>query len=71
MPVDIAAMDNLVHKHNEKNVTASVQAADCNRVGMSIFYDGADLSPEKQDFMKPEQNDTDEESTYRMKGGGG
>uniref|UniRef100_A0A1L8DVR7 Putative ypt/rab gtpase activating protein n=1 Tax=Nyssomyia neivai TaxID=330878 RepID=A0A1L8DVR7_9DIPT len=34
-----------------------------NKVGQSIFYDCLDLSPtaEKQDDMKPEQNDTEED----------
>lgn len=38
---------------------------DMNKVGKSVFYDCIELSPnsvEKQDFMKPEQSDTDEES---------
>lgn len=59
MTNDIAAVDNLHHKQSEKNIEPS----DSNRVGMSIFYNCGDLSPEKQDFMKPEPNDTDEEST--------
>lgn len=35
-----------------------------SRVGKSVFYDCLELSPtaEKQDYMKPEQSDTDEES---------
>lgn len=37
-----------------------------NKVGKSVFYDCIELSPsaEKQDFMKPEQSDTDEESKF-------
>ena len=37
---------------------------DMNKVGQSVFYDCLELSPsaEKQDYMKPEQSDTDEES---------
>lgn len=40
--------------------------ADMNKVGQSVFYDCLELSPtaEKQDFMKPEQSDTDEESKF-------
>lgn len=36
------------------------------RVGKSVFYDCLEISPtaEKQDFMKPEQSDTDEESKF-------
>ncbi|XP_031628112.1 rab GTPase-activating protein 1-like isoform X2 [Contarinia nasturtii] len=36
---------------------------DMNKVGQSVFYGHLNLSPmaEKQDFMKPEQSDTDEE----------
>lgn len=35
-----------------------------NKVGQSIFYDCLDLSPtaEKQDDMKPERSDTEEDS---------
>lgn len=40
----------------------AARKSDINKVGQSIFYDCVDLSPEKQDFMKPEQSDTDEES---------
>lgn len=61
MVKDTMSVVNLVLKQNDKNVAATEQTSDSNRVGMSIFY--GDLSPEKQDFMKPEQNDTDEEST--------
>lgn len=46
--------------------TANNQA-DMNKVGQSVFYGNhLDLSPtaEKQDFMKPEQSDTDEESMF-------
>lgn len=37
-----------------------------NKVGQSVFYDCIDLSPtaEKQDDMKPERSDTEEESMY-------
>ena len=39
-----------------------------SRVGKSVFYDCLELSPtaEKQDFMKPEQSDTDEESKKQI-----
>lgn len=45
--------DGAVNKQNEMN-----------KVGQSVFYDCLELSPtaEKQDYMKPEQSDTDEES---------
>lgn len=44
--------------------TAAEKQAEMSRVGKSVFYDCLELSPtaEKQDFMKPEQSDTDEES---------
>lgn len=40
-----------------------------NKVGQSVFYDCIDLSPtaEKQDDMKPERSDTEEESTSNTK----
>ena len=52
---------------------SDISTPDVNRVGQSIFYDCIDLSPqitasgsrggtEKQDDMKPEKSDTDEES---------
>lgn len=39
-----------------------------NKVGQSVFYDCLDLSPmaEKQDDMKPERSDTEEESNYAV-----
>lgn len=45
-------------------VTVANKQTDMNKVGQSVFYDCLELSPtaEKQDFMKPEQSDTDEES---------
>lgn len=45
-------------------VTATNKHTEMNKVGQSVFYDCLELSPtaEKQDFMKPEQSDTDEES---------
>ncbi|GAB0100177.1 rab GTPase-activating protein 1-like [Sergentomyia squamirostris] len=41
----------------------NLPSPEVNKVGQSIFYDCLDLSPmaEKQDDMKPEQNDTEEE----------
>lgn len=44
--------------------TADDKQNEMNKVGKSVFYDCIELSPaaEKQDFMKPEQSDTDEES---------
>lgn len=46
--------------------TATNKQSDMNKVGQSVFYDCLELSPtaEKQDFMKPEQSDTDEESEF-------
>lgn len=48
---------------NSPDTTANKQT-NMNKVGQSVFYDCLELSPtaEKQDFMKPEQSDTDEES---------
>lgn len=39
-----------------------------NKVGQSVFYDCLDLSPmaEKQDDMKPERSDTEEESKHTI-----
>lgn len=39
-----------------------------NKVGQSVFYDCIDLSPtaEKQDDMKPERSDTEEESEFQF-----
>lgn len=39
-----------------------------NKVGQSVFYDCIDLSPtaEKQDDMKPERSDTEEESKFSL-----
>lgn len=40
-----------------------------NKVGQSVFYDCIDMSPtaEKQDDMKPERSDTEEESSCNLK----
>lgn len=53
---------------NSPDPTANKQPADMNKVGQSVFYDCLELSPtaEKQDFMKPEQSDTDEESKFQL-----
>lgn len=42
--------------------------SEMNKVGQSVFYDCIDLSPtaEKQDDMKPERSDTEEESKFRL-----
>ncbi|XP_037909187.1 rab GTPase-activating protein 1-like isoform X3 [Hermetia illucens] len=43
---------------------SDVSTPDVNKVGQSVFYDCMDMSPistEKQDDMKPEKSDTDEE----------
>ncbi|XP_055297709.1 rab GTPase-activating protein 1-like isoform X3 [Sitodiplosis mosellana] len=47
---------------NSPDAAANKQS-DMNKVGQSVFYDCLELSPtaEKQDFMKPEQSDTDDE----------
>lgn len=39
-----------------------------NKVGQSVFYDCLDLSPmaEKQDDMKPERSDTEEDSKHSI-----
>lgn len=48
------------------NTKGELSSPEMNKVGKSVFYDCIDLSPmaEKQDDMKPERNDTDEESNY-------
>lgn len=63
-------------KSLQRNTTKSIQSPqsdgsttsnEANKVGHSIFYDCIDASPaagiEKQDDMKPEKNDTDEEGS--------
>lgn len=44
--------------------STNVHGTELNKVGQSVFYDCIDLSPtaEKQDDMKPEKSDTEEES---------
>lgn len=44
----------------------TLPASEMNKVGQSVFYDCIDLSPtaEKQDDMKPERSDTEEESKF-------
>lgn len=44
--------------------TLELPTPEVNKVGQSVFYDCIDLSPtaEKQDDMKPERSDTEEES---------
>lgn len=44
--------------------TFELPTPEINKVGQSVFYDCIDLSPtaEKQDDMKPERSDTEEES---------
>lgn len=45
-----------------------LQSPELNKVGQSVFYDCVDLSPmgEKQDDMKPERSDTEEESKLKQ-----
>lgn len=49
---------------NIPEASSSKPPTDMNKVGQSIFYDCLELSPvgEKQDDMKPERSDTEEES---------
>lgn len=44
----------------------TIPQSEMNKVGQSVFYDCIDLSPtaEKQDDMKPERSDTEEESNF-------
>lgn len=51
-------------KEVNEMIEATPTPTDMNKVGQSVFYDCLDLSPaaEKQDFMKPERSDTEEES---------
>lgn len=46
--------------------SAQQKPLEMNKVGQSVFYGCLDLSPmaEKQDDMKPEQSDTEEESKH-------
>lgn len=49
---------------SERKQSDQLQSPELNKVGQSVFYDCVDLSPmaEKQDDMKPERSDTEEES---------
>lgn len=51
-------------RETSEAVAQILPSPEVNKVGQSIFYDCLDLSPtaEKQDDMKPEQNDTEEDS---------
>lgn len=60
---DTAPLELLNPQANSSDAVVDKQT-EMSRVGKSVFYDCLELSPtaEKQDFMKPEQSDTDEES---------
>lgn len=60
---DTAPLQSHKPQANSSDAVADKQI-EMSRVGKSVFYDCHELSPmaEKQDFMKPEQSDTDEES---------
>lgn len=61
---DTASLDTLNPQANSSADAVVDKQIEMSRVGKSVFYDCLELSPtaEKQDFMKPEQSDTDEES---------
>lgn len=63
--VDSEPLESLKPQPNSPS-TVTEQQADMSKVGKSIFYDCVEISPtaEKQDFMKPEQSDTDDESKF-------
>lgn len=60
---DTAPLESHNPQANSSDAAVDKQI-EMSRVGKSVFYDCLELSPtaEKQDFMKPEQSDTDEES---------
>lgn len=60
---DTAPLETLKPQANSSDALVDKQN-EMSRVGKSVFYDCLELSPtaEKQDCMKPEQSDTDEES---------
>lgn len=60
---DSAPLETAITQANSPSAVAEKQT-EMGRVGKSVFYDCLEISPtaEKQDFMKPEQSDTDEES---------
>lgn len=59
LPVSPATGNNIA-KYRKELLTPP----EMNKVGQSVFYDCIDMSPtaEKQDDMKPERSDTEEES---------
>lgn len=61
---DTAPLESLNPQANSSDAVVADKQIEMSRVGKSVFYDCLELSPtaEKQDFMKPEQSDTDEES---------
>lgn len=62
--VDVKApLESAKPQSNTVDPSADKQV-EMSRVGKSVFYDCLELSPtaEMQDYMKPEQSDTDEES---------
>lgn len=68
-PIQLNLLGQTSKKFDEEKGTdgiidANATPTDTNKVGQSVFYDCLDLSPtaEKQDFMKPERSDTEEES---------
>lgn len=58
--VNVSQQPPLINRKNSDQL----QSPELNKVGQSVFYDCVDLSPmaEKQDDMKPERSDTEEES---------
>lgn len=67
---DTTPLESLNPQANSSDTVVVVdKQIEMSRVGQSVFYDCLELSPtaEKQDFMKPEQSDTDEESKNTTK----
>lgn len=64
--VTIASTSNINESSQVLLNPNTLPASEMNKVGQSVFYDCIDLSPtaEKQDDMKPERSDTEEESKF-------
>lgn len=64
----IASTSNLNYSNQVLLDPNTLPKSEMNKVGQSVFYDCIDLSPtaEKQDDMKPERSDTEEESKLNL-----
>lgn len=62
----IASTSNINYSNQVLLDPNTLPKSEMNKVGQSVFYDCIDLSPtaEKQDDMKPERSDTEEESKF-------